>query len=75
MSGVYNGNGGYLMDCLLKNANVYVDNEFIKTDVFIKDGIIVSVDGSFPNMESVVSFYFSRFYRCSCSSERTGFFA
>ena len=44
MSGVYNGNGGYLMDCLLKNANVYVDNEFIKTDVFIKDGIIVSVE-------------------------------
>ena len=50
------------MDCLLKNANVYVDNEFIKTDVFIKDGIIVSVDGSFPNMESVVSFDFNNKY-------------
>lgn len=35
------------MNYLLKNANVFVGNEFIKTDIFIKDGIIVSVDGSY----------------------------
>ena len=47
------------MEYLLKNANVYIDSQFRKTDVFIKDNIIVSVDGSFPNGESVVSFDFN----------------
>ena len=50
------------MDCLLRNANVYVDNEFRKTDVFIKDDIIVSVDGSFPYDGSVFSFDFNNKY-------------
>lgn len=50
------------MEYLLKNANVYIDSQFRKTDVFIKDNIIVSVDGSFPNGESVVSFDFNNKY-------------
>lgn len=32
------------MGYLLKNANVYVDNEFKKTDIFIQDHMIVSAD-------------------------------
>ena len=35
------------MDYLLKNANVFVDNKFRKTDIFVRDGIIVSVDKDF----------------------------
>lgn len=50
------------MEYLLKNANVYIDSQFRKTDVFIKDNIIVSVDSSFPNGESVVSFDFNNKY-------------
>lgn len=50
------------MDCLLKNANVYIDGSFRKTDIFIKDDIIVSVDGSFHTDESVVSFDFNNKY-------------
>ena len=47
------------MDCLLKNANVYIDGSFKKTDIFIKDNMIVSVDGSVHHGENVVSFDFN----------------
>ncbi len=40
------------MDYLLKNANVYFDNEFRKTDIFIKDNIIVSNDNCYDNSVS-----------------------
>ena len=50
------------MDCLLKNANVYIDGSFKKTDIFIKDNMIVSVDGSVHNGENVVSFDFNNKY-------------
>ncbi len=50
------------MDCLLKNANVYIDGSFKKTDIYIKDDIIVSVDGNVHNSESVVSFDFNNKY-------------
>ncbi|MCD8036547.1 MAG: dihydroorotase [Clostridiales bacterium] len=50
------------MDCVLKNANVYIDNEFVKTDVFIKDNIIVSVDSGFRNDGGIVSFDFNNKY-------------
>ncbi len=50
------------MDCVLKNANVYIDNEFRKTDVFIKDGIIVSFDSGFQNGGGIVSFDFNNKY-------------
>lgn len=44
------------MGYLLKNANVYVDNKFKRTDIFIKDNIIVSTDNCFG---SSVSFDFN----------------
>ena len=44
------------MDYLLKNANVFVDNKFEKTDVFVRDGIIVSVDKDFRDYGNRVSF-------------------
>ena len=50
------------MDCLLKNANVYIDGSFKKTDIFIKDNMIVSVDGSVHYGENVVSFDFNNKY-------------
>ena len=50
------------MDCLLKNANVYIDGSFKKTDIFIKDNMIVSVDGSVHHGENVVSFDFNNKY-------------
>lgn len=50
------------MDCLLKNANVYIDGSFKKTDIYIKDNMIVSVDGSVHNGENVVSFDFNNKY-------------
>ena len=50
------------MDCLLKNTNVYIDGSFKKTDIFIKDNMIVSVDGSVHNGENVVSFDFNNKY-------------
>lgn len=50
------------MDCLLKNANVYIDSSFKKTDIFIKDNMIVSVDGSVHHGENVVSFDFNNKY-------------
>ncbi len=49
------------MDCLLKNANVYIDGSFKKTDIFIKDNMIVSV-GSVHHGENVVSFDFNNKY-------------
>ena len=50
------------MDCLLKNANVYTDGSFRKTDIFIKDNTIVSVDGSVHSDDNVVSFDFNNKY-------------
>lgn len=50
------------MDCLLKNANVYIDGSFKKTDIYIKDNMIVSVDGSVHYGENVVSFDFNNKY-------------
>ncbi len=50
------------MDCLLKNANVYIDGSFKKTDIYIKDNMIVSVDGSVHHGENVVSFDFNNKY-------------
>ena len=50
------------MDCLLKNANVYTDGSFRKTDIFIKDNTIVSVDGSVQSNDNVVSFDFNNKY-------------
>lgn len=50
------------MDCLLKNANVYVDNGFIKADILIKDGMIVSVGDSLSNGDCAVSFDFDNKY-------------
>ena len=50
------------MDCLLKNANVYIDGSFKKTDIFIKDNMIVSVDGCVHHGENVVSFDFNNKY-------------
>ena len=50
------------MNCLLKNANVYVGNEFIKTDILIKDSIIVSVDAGCREEEGSVSFDFNNKY-------------
>ena len=44
------------MDYLLKNANVFVDNKFRKTDIFVRDGIIVSVDKDFRDYGNSVSF-------------------
>lgn len=40
------------MDYLLKNANVYVNNEFRKTDIHIKDNIIVSANSCCDNSVS-----------------------
>lgn len=37
------------MGCLLKNANVYFDNGFRKTDILIKDSIVVSNDNCCDN--------------------------
>lgn len=50
------------MDCLLKNANVYTDGSFRKTDIYIKDNTIVSVDGSVHSDDDVVSFDFNNKY-------------
>lgn len=50
------------MDCLLKNANVYTDGSFRKTDIYIKDNTIVSVDGSVHSDDNVVSFDFNNKY-------------
>ncbi|MEA4973842.1 MAG: dihydroorotase [Candidatus Metalachnospira sp.] len=40
------------MDYLLRNANVYINNEFKKTDIHIKDNIIVSTDNCCDNSVS-----------------------
>ena len=50
------------MEYLLRNANVYIDGGFRKTDIYIKDGIIVSFDSGFHSNEGVVSFDFDNKY-------------
>ena len=57
-----NGNGGKSMEYLLRNANVYIDGGFRKTDIYIKDGMIVSFDSGFHSNEGVVSFDFDNKY-------------
>ena len=56
------GNGGKSMEYLLRNANVYIDGGFRKTDIYIKDGMIVSFDSGFHSNEGVVSFDFDNKY-------------
>ena len=46
------------MEYLLRNANVYIDGGFRKTDIYIKDGMIVSFDSRFHSNEGVASFDF-----------------
>ena len=48
------------MGYLLKNATVFTDNEFKKTDIFIEDNIIVSVGAGCYN--DSVSFDFNNFF-------------
>lgn len=50
------------MEYLLRNANVYIDGGFRKTDIYIKDGMIVSFDSGFHSNEGVVSFDFDNKY-------------
>lgn len=50
------------MEYLLRNANVYIDGGFRKTDIYIKDGMIVSFDSGFHSNEGVVSFNFDNKY-------------
>ena len=50
------------MEYLLRNANVYIDGGFRKTDIYIKDGMIVSFDSGFHSNEVVVSFDFDNKY-------------
>ena len=50
------------MEYLLRNANVYIDGGFRKTDIYIKDGMIVSFDSGFYSNEGVVSFDFDNKY-------------
>ena len=50
------------MEYLLRNANVYIDGGFRKTDIYIKDGMIVSFDSGFHSSEGVVSFDFDNKY-------------
>lgn len=50
------------MEYLLRNANVYIDGGFRKTDIYIKDGMIASFDSGFHSNEGVVSFDFDNKY-------------
>lgn len=50
------------MEYLLRNANVYIDGGFRETDIYIKDGMIVSFDSGFHSNEGVVSFDFDNKY-------------
>ena len=50
------------MEYLLRNANVYIDGGSRKTDIYIKDGMIVSFDSGFHSNEGVVSFDFDNKY-------------
>ncbi len=50
------------MEYLLRNANVYIDGGFRKTDIYIKDGMIISFDSGFHSNEGVVSFDFDNKY-------------
>lgn len=50
------------MEYLLRNANVYIDGGFRKTDIYVKDGMIVSFDSGFHSNEGVVSFDFDNKY-------------
>ena len=50
------------MRYLLKNAHVFIDNEFKKTNLVIENGIIVSLDCESHNEGDYVSFDFNNYY-------------
>ncbi len=44
------------MNYLIRNANVFLDNGFVKADLFIKDGIISDISSNFPSVFDAVSY-------------------
>ena len=44
------------MSYLIRNANVFLNNSFVKADVFIKDGIISSISPNFQSVFNAVTY-------------------